>query len=183
MTNSAVNPQFCYRHPNIETGLRCNRCDRPICSRCAIHTETGYRCPECIRNQQKIFDTARWYDFFLAILVSLVLSLLGSLLVTLLGLFTIFLAPVAGMVISEAVRLVIHRRRNRNLFKLVGVAHFIGGIVTTIPTLISFLTGTIAGASGLSFWGYSLLSLAWPVVYSFLASTSCYYRLAGLHLR
>jgi len=183
MTNSDVSPQFCYKHPNIETGLRCNRCDRPICSRCAIHTETGYRCPECIRDQQKIFDTARWYDFLLAICVSVVLSFLGSLLVTFIGLFTIFLAPVAGMAISEVVRFVTHRRRNRGLFKLVGVAVFIGGIITAIPTLISFLAGTAAGASGLSFWGYSLLSLAWPIVYSFLASTTCYYRLSGLHLR
>ena len=183
MTNSVVSPQFCYRHPNIETGLRCNRCDRPICSRCAIHTETGYRCPECIRTQQKIFDTARWYDFLLGIFVSVVLSFLGSLLVTFIGLFTIFLAPAAGMAISEVVRFVIHRRRNRGLFKLVGVAVFLGGIITAIPTLISFLAGTSSGASGLSFWGYSLLSLAWPIVYSFLASTTCYYRLAGLHLR
>ncbi len=137
MTNPDVSPQFCYRHPNTETGLRCNRCDRPICSRCAIHTETGYRCPECIRVQQKVFDTAKWYDFILAISVAFVLSFLGSLLVSLVGIFTIFLAPGAGMVISEAVRFVIHRRRNRTLFKLVGVAVFIGGIITTIPSIIS----------------------------------------------
>ncbi len=183
MTNPATSPQFCYRHPNTETSLRCNRCDRPICSRCAIHTETGYRCPECIRIQQKIFDTAKWYDFILAICVSIILSLVGSLLVSIIGLFTIFLAPLAGMVISEVVRYVIHRRRNRKLFKLVGFAVFIGGIITTIPSLISLVFGATSGASGFSYWGLSLLSIVWPIVYSFIASSTCYYRLAGLHLR
>ena len=26
---------FCYRHPNVETSLRCNRCNKPICVKCA----------------------------------------------------------------------------------------------------------------------------------------------------
>jgi hypothetical protein len=183
MTNTALKPQFCYRHPNTETGLRCNRCDRPICSRCAIHTETGYRCPECIRDQQKIFDTARWHDFPVALSVSIALSFLGSLLVPFVGLFTIFLSPLAGMAISEVVRYVIHRRRNRSLFKLIGVSVFIGGIITSIPMLLSIFAGASVRSPGITYLGYSLLSLVWPIVYSLIASTSCYYRLAGLHLR
>lgn len=183
MTNSDVSPQFCYKHPTTETGLRCNRCDRPICARCAIHTETGYRCPECIRIQQKVFDTARWYDFIVAICVAITLSFLGSLLVSIIGFFTIFLSPVAGMMISEIVRFLIHRRRNRRLFKLVGVSVFIGGIVTTIPSLFLFFTGVTADTSGLTYLGYSLLSFVWPLVFSILASTTCYYRLSGLQLR
>jgi hypothetical protein len=39
----------CYVHPNRETSLRCNNCDRPICAACAIRTPTGYRCRECVR--------------------------------------------------------------------------------------------------------------------------------------
>ena len=50
---------YCYVHPNRPTSLRCNRCERPICAECAVRTPTGYRCPECIRSQQKIFDTAK----------------------------------------------------------------------------------------------------------------------------
>lgn len=183
MTNSVTTPQFCYRHPGIETGLRCNHCDRPICSRCAIHTETGYRCPECIRNQQKVFDTAFWYDFPIAIVISGALSFLGSLLATFIGLFIIFLAPIAGMAISEVVRFAIHRRRNRKLFKLVGVAVFIGGMIPVISPLISFILGAGSGITGLSFVGYSLLSILWPIIYSVLVSTTCYYRLSGLNLR
>lgn len=41
-------PAFCYRHPDVETGLRCNRCNKPICPKCAERTPVGFRCSECI---------------------------------------------------------------------------------------------------------------------------------------
>lgn len=41
-------PTVCYRHPEVETSLRCNRCDRPICPKCAQRGPVGFRCPECV---------------------------------------------------------------------------------------------------------------------------------------
>lgn len=38
---------YCARHPNVETGLRCGRCDTPICPRCVVMTDVGARCPDC----------------------------------------------------------------------------------------------------------------------------------------
>ena len=55
---------YCYVHPTRETSLRCNNCERPICAQCAVRTPTGYRCKECVRERQKTFETAEWYDFF-----------------------------------------------------------------------------------------------------------------------
>ena len=43
-----TDPAFCYRHPDVETGLRCNRCNKPICPKCAERTPVGFRCPDCI---------------------------------------------------------------------------------------------------------------------------------------
>lgn len=37
----------CARHPNVETGLSCGRCETPICPRCAVFTDVGARCPAC----------------------------------------------------------------------------------------------------------------------------------------
>ncbi|MCE7080687.1 rhomboid family intramembrane serine protease [Streptomyces sp. ST2-7A] len=39
----------CYRHPDRETGIRCARCERPICPDCMVDAPVGYHCPECVR--------------------------------------------------------------------------------------------------------------------------------------
>lgn len=38
---------MCSRHPDVETALRCGRCDTPICPKCMVFTPGGIRCPDC----------------------------------------------------------------------------------------------------------------------------------------
>jgi membrane associated rhomboid family serine protease len=38
----------CYRHPDRETGIRCTRCDRPICPDCMVSASVGFQCKECV---------------------------------------------------------------------------------------------------------------------------------------
>ncbi|MBN9389452.1 MAG: hypothetical protein J0I20_15595 [Chloroflexi bacterium] len=44
---------YCARHPNVETLLRCGRCNTPICPRCMVHSGVGIRCPDCAANPQR----------------------------------------------------------------------------------------------------------------------------------
>ena len=39
----------CYRHPGAEAGVKCRRCERPICARCMITAPVGFQCPACVK--------------------------------------------------------------------------------------------------------------------------------------
>jgi membrane associated rhomboid family serine protease len=39
----------CYRHPDRETFVKCQRCGRPICGECQTLAPVGVHCPECVR--------------------------------------------------------------------------------------------------------------------------------------
>ena len=164
---------YCYVHPTRETALRCNNCERPICASCAVRTPTGYRCKECVRDRQKTFDTAEWYDYALGFVIAAFLSGVGAFLVTLVGSIGFigwFLiaagAPTAGVVISEGVRAVTRKRRSRPLFITVA-AGVVAGAVPVI--LFQLIAGNIFG-------------IVFQVIYLVIVTPIVYTRLSGIQL-
>lgn len=155
--------------------LRCSKCNRPITPREAVQTPTGYRCPDCVRKQQKIFDTSQPLDYILGFILAGVLSFIGSLITSLIGFFTLLLAPAAGVVIAEVIRAVIKKRRSQRLFRLVTAGIILGGL----PLIGINLLRLIAWLNTGSFNLFGLLPLGYQVLYLVMAVPSAYYRLSG----
>jgi len=173
MTEQTTGTLYCYVHPSRETSLRCNYCERPICASCAVRTPTGYRCRECVKGQQKVFNTSVWYDYILGFVVASILSGVAAFLVTLIGgigIFGWFLiaagAPTAAVVIAEGVRLVTRRRRSRALFITVVVGMVLGALpVILFELFISDIFGII-----------------FQIIYLVIAIPTVYARLSGIQL-
>lgn len=160
----------CSYHSRSETTLRCNRCSKPICTQCAVTTPVGYRCKDCVNEQQEMFYSALWYDYALAVVVALPLSVIAPMIIGSIGWLTIILSPFAGMVIAEAVRLVIRGRRGRRLSLVVSLCIIAGSLLVVGVWLVQSL-----GSVGLI--QLPLGSLLWQLVYVILAASSAYYRL------
>jgi hypothetical protein len=173
---------YCANHPTVETTLRCNRCEKPICAKCAVLTPTGYRCRECVRGQQKVFDTAEARDYIIAVPLAGFLSFIGGLIVPNLWFFAILLSPVAGGIIAEVVRRAIQKRRSKRLFQFTAAAVAIGGLLPLCNFLLGAAAWMVLGEQGGNLSGVLGFGLIWRGVYIFVATSTVYYRLSGIRI-
>ena len=107
---------YCEVHPDRETGLRCNKCNRLMCAECAVPTPVGYRCRQCVRQHEDKFFAGTNTDYVIVFGVSAVLAVIGLFVVNLIGgflLFMIILAIPIGGGIGEAALRLTGRRRGR----------------------------------------------------------------------
>jgi hypothetical protein len=175
MSETAPPANVCYNHPTREANIRCNRCERPICTSCAVRTPTGYRCKQCIQGQQKIFETAETVDYPIAFVVAAVLSFIGSLIASFvsgfLGIWGLFLAislaPAVGAGAAEVLRRAIRRHRSPRLFLTAAAGTAAGALPVMLFNLIS---GNMFG-------------LIFAAGYVILITPTVYYRLRGIQVR
>jgi hypothetical protein len=155
--------QFCAVHTNVEATLRCNKCERWMCIRCAVQTPVGYRCRECVRGLEDKFFTAQPNDYALVATVCAAMGLVGGFLISLFP--ALFIAIIAGIpfggLVSEAARRVTARRRGRYTAQVAAGATVLG----------------ITGLALLSFVGVRLMPFSLSLLlFAGLAATAVYAR-------
>lgn len=158
--------------------LRCNRCGKPITPETAVLTPTGYRCQDCIRQQQKVFDTTKGLDVLIGFLISGIISFAGSWFVPRLGFFTILIAPGLGSLIYKAVRLAVKRRRSKAL----NSAILAGALIGSLPLLVPQMLNVISMPSEMLTTISNLTPLIWRVVYTVMVATTAYAQTKGIRL-
>lgn len=158
---AAEAPLTCTVHPNVETSLRCNKCGRPMCTRCAVRTPVGYRCRECVRGQQQVFFNAQAADPVVQAVVALALGGLASGLMGLLGLRLGFIGwliafwagSAAGALIADVAHRAVGKRRGRYSWLIVAGGIALSGLAAALLTgfaltQLIFIATAVSGAVG-----------------------------------
>lgn len=118
MTQTAFEDEihYCAVHPERDTALRCNRCDRYMCVDCAQRTPVGYTCRECTRSQADKFYQGTTLDYGIVAAVGLVGGAVTAGTTLFLGGFLILgfvIAPAIGGAAAQAAVQLTGRRRGR----------------------------------------------------------------------
>ncbi len=176
---------FCYKHPDRQTLLRCNKCGRPMCLDCAVQTPTGYRCKECIREQQKVFDTSEKKDYIIGGALSAVLAIAGSYVEDLIPLSSFFIPIIVGVVfgrlICAAVRKAVGGRRSKNLNIVITAAAAAAVILVRWHLLEFFFMEIFSGyAMGLL---NGLINLLLRCLYAIVLCLTMWMEMSGMVFR
>lgn len=148
--------EYCYRHPQRETGLHCIQCNRAICGPCAQTTPVGQLCPECRRGRRpsnyQVSISAIVIGGIVAVvaaaLVAIPVALFGS------GLFGLLIIFMVGPAIAEFVIRIVDRftrlKRGRPMQISVGIAMAIGTLLVFLvlrnPLLLAYLIVAVSTA-------------------------------------
>jgi hypothetical protein len=133
-SDSEIEMLHCTWHPDRETLLRCNRCDRPMCTECAVQHPVGLRCKECIKETRSPLYKVSAAGYALATGAGLVVGFLGAVVLLLVGSFpwlgwilAFFWGGAVGAGQAEAVGRAAGRKRGPGL-QLVGAATLVIGL-------------------------------------------------------
>ena len=123
---------YCYRHPKAETLLRCQKCERPICTDCSRVSPVGSRCPDCTTIRSSSLFQVGADRLAIGALAGLVAGfVVGYLLLFLsgMGFFLIWGGLLGGGAIGEAVLRVIQRKRGPRVELLTGLTAAAGILI------------------------------------------------------
>ncbi len=139
--SQTTQPHYCFYHPSVETELRCNKCGKYICPKDAVRTPVGYRCKDCVKEQQDVFFNATPLDYALTAVITFPIAFIAALIVPRLFWIAIFVGPFVGIVIAEAIRLATRKRRGRYMWIVALACLLVATLIPLWPTISFVLSG------------------------------------------
>ena len=139
----------CATHPDVETGLTCSKCGKPICPKCMVQTPVGARCAQCAKmSKLPTFQLSR-SDYIKSILVGIAAAIVGGILWYLIRwltpfivFFNILIAAGIGYGIGQAMSLSVNRKRGIVLKTVAGICVLLAFIIANqIALPWSFILG------------------------------------------
>jgi hypothetical protein len=142
---------YCQVHDDVETGLRCNNCERLMCAKCAVHTPVGYRCEQCVRQLEDRFFNADQAYYIKLVGVTAVGGAIGAFIANFVGffLFVFFIGAAAGAGISEFATRFIKGQRGRYAGEAAAAGIVLGVLITGLLFGVVY-AGQISSAAQLT---------------------------------
>jgi hypothetical protein len=154
---------YCDRHPNVETALRCSRCEATICPSCAVLTSVGYRCPDCGRERSATHTIAP-AQFAIGSIVGFGLGFGCSYLIpNIFGFLILFIAVAVGGFVGQVVKRVIGSKSSVPIGAITALG-FLGGAVARPYSQIA--GANRSAGDTLQF----IFANPWPIVFAALAA-------------
>lgn len=155
----------CYRHPKVETSLRCSRCEKPICTDCAVLTPVGYRCRECGKERSATRSLAP-KQLVPGLIVGFGVPFGAGYLATIvpIGFFLIFVGAAVGSAVGQLLRKVIGMKSSPMLAIVSVAGYFLGVLLMPIYDVVK-LNGDLAPMA-------DAVMYPWPLIFAGVAAAS-----------
>lgn len=154
----------CATHPDVETGLTCNRCGKPICPKCLIQTPVGARCRDCAKLSKLPTFAVSFIDYLKAVFAGLgTAAACGILwfffhLVLHIMFLNLLVAAGVGYGVGRVISLCVNRKRGLYL-----------KIIAGICVLVAFLIGNQITPLGQFIFAFGLFDIAAIAIGVYLA--------------
>jgi len=132
------------------TTLRCAKCNRPLATKDARRTPTGYVCPYFVKARVATFYNAKPQHYLIAIAIAFVMGIAAGFVLSRAGgigffsiILTVFIGPAAGGLVAEAIRRVNGKNRGQYTWLAASIALVVGSAwFTILPPLARLLAGS-----------------------------------------
>jgi hypothetical protein len=153
----------CPRDPGVETALRCQQCDAPICPRCLVQSPVGAKCKDCARVMRSPIYQVHGKELVRSVAVALIGGVITGLiwgfvlLPFTIGFLSIFLGAGLGYAFTRMLEWASGRKRGPVMIGLAVTGIVIAWSITLlfVPIRVG-LYGLVAVGIGV-YWAYQNL--------------------------